>query len=177
MNPTDHESGLTPEELREIIDYNAETGIFTWKNCPGNNTHHRNGKVAGYPRGKARYIVITIYKRNYVASRLAWLYMTGVWPAHNVDHVDLDPSNNKWGNLRAATYSQNNANRRSPKRITGLPRGVSRGTIPNLKKAYEARIKVNKKSIYLGMFETPGAAHEAYLKAQKKYFGEYGRSK
>jgi hypothetical protein len=83
-------------------------------------------------------------RRNYQASRLAWLYMTDSWPVGEIDHANCDRTDNRWANLRLATRSQNQANTR--------PRAAS-----GLKGAYPMRLKwqAKIKRIYLGTFDTP----------------------
>lgn len=103
-----NEKQLTVVQLKELLHYNPETGVFTWARSVGQRA--RIGRVAGskVPSG---YIKISVSKRVYSAHRLAWLYMTGSWPENEIDHVDNNPSNNAFSNLRAATKSQNAQNR------------------------------------------------------------------
>jgi hypothetical protein len=105
--------------------------------------------------------------RQYLAHRLAFFYMTGEWPPHQIDHIDRDPANNRWPNLRPATQGQNNVNKVA-KRTCDLPRGVT----PN-GSGYAARIKKNRVSYHLGTFRTPQEAHQAYLDAATKIHGEF----
>src|ERR1043166_2099295 len=100
---------LAPAGLRELLRYDAETGEFRWEKRMSRSV--RAGDVAGVT-DRDGYRRITIAGRIYPAHRLAWLYMTGTWCSVLVDHRDGDPSNNRWDNLRRATVSQNNANRR-----------------------------------------------------------------
>jgi hypothetical protein len=114
---------------------------------------------------------VTIDNIKYYSHRLAWFYMTGKWPPQDLDHEDTDKSNNAWDNLRLATDSQNNANKTPMNR--DLPKGVDR---LKRKRGFQARIKVNLKSIHLGTFSSAELAHEAYVQAARKYFGEYART-
>ena len=91
----------------------------------------------------------------------------------SVDHIDGNPSNNVRSNLRFATVSQNNANRRATRR-PGCFRGVF--AVPrNAKKPWKAQITVNRASIHLGYFESEAAAAKAYDAAAAKHFGEFAR--
>jgi hypothetical protein len=94
--------------LKEILHYDALTGDFTWKvrlaNCV------RIGDTAGSITGTPSYIYITINKKAYPAHKLAWLYVTGVWPIR-VDHKNTVRTDNRWCNLREATAMENNRNR------------------------------------------------------------------
>ena len=64
---------LSAKRLREILDYNPETGIFTWKVMLA---HRRKpGDVAGsLTHG---YIEIGIENHSYRAHHLAWLLRNG----------------------------------------------------------------------------------------------------
>ena len=97
---------LTGSRLEQLLNDDQETGIFTWR---GGHKKVRAGMIAGTP-DKDGYICIKIDQIMYKAHRLAWLWMTGDWPTEEVDHKDLDKSNNRFGNLREATHSQNNIN-------------------------------------------------------------------
>jgi hypothetical protein len=89
-----------------------------------------------------------------------------------VDHRNRVGSNNTRSNLRFVTVSQNHVNRMKVPNQTGF-RGVKflKGRV--LKKPYQARIKINKKYIYLGYFETPEEAHQAYLSKRSEHYGDF----
>lgn len=93
---------LTAERLREVIHYDPVTGIFTWV---------ASGKRAGTAPTKTRlYRRIGIDGGEYLEQVLAVLYMTGRWPADEVDHDNRDKIDNRRVNLREATRGQNQAN-------------------------------------------------------------------
>lgn len=98
---------ITQEQLKELLDYDPDTGIFTWK---VDRIAIGAGRKAGWlsPRG---YIYITINSRRYLAHRLVWLYAHGFLPSE-LDHINRDASDNRLCNLRVVTGSQNNRNRR-----------------------------------------------------------------
>ena len=156
---------ITPERLRELIHYDPETGTFRWammrKGC-------RVGDIVGSIDSHG-YRVIRLNWKIYNAHRLAWLYMTGVWPRNQIDHKDLNKSNNKWNNLREATYSQNQANRRP---YSGL-KGVS---FFKRDRKWKAQIKVRGNAMHIGYYDCPAAAHFAYLIEADKHFGEFARA-
>ena len=108
---------MTSEKLRSLLHYDHETGTFTW------NAREADCE-AGYFSGSQ--IMIAIDGEIHVASRLAWLYMTGRWPKDQIDHIDRNPSNNRWCNLREATHAQNMKNRKLHKSNTSGYIGVSR---------------------------------------------------
>ncbi|HEX6827287.1 MAG TPA: HNH endonuclease [Nitrospiraceae bacterium] len=158
----DKHSSLTQERLKELLHYDPDTGIFTW-------IVQRNGKgniwnTAGclYPSG---YWYITLCRRQYRAHRLAWFYMTGMWPINEIDHINRDRLDNRFSNLRLATRSENNQNIISPKNNNkyGLP-GIKRHRI----NSWIATIRVNGKRHYIGCYGTPERAHSAYLEAKAK---------
>jgi|ERR1700720_213694 len=109
---------LTVERLRERLSYDPESGIFTWRVAVGcARCRRKPGDLAGRLLDRG-YRQIKIEGRQYLAHRLAVHYMTGAWPEHEVDHRDLDKSNNRWDNLRAATSSQNKSNTRRQRNNT-----------------------------------------------------------
>jgi len=116
---------LTQEVLHEALDYDKELGVFTWKvDRPLNhfkNSHAKNtymdrfaGKRAGYASKYGKrglyYLQIRIKGKIFLAHRLAWFYVNGVWPSEFLDHKDGDGLNNKWVNLREVTRTINGRN-------------------------------------------------------------------
>jgi hypothetical protein len=88
-----------------------------------------------------------------------------------IDHKDRDTLNNQKANLRPCTTSQNGANcKRRETNTTGF-KGVRRNG-----SRYMARIKVNGRELYLGTYDTPEEAHQVYMAAARKYFGEFARA-
>jgi hypothetical protein len=159
---------LTRARLRELLHYNPKTGQFRWRKACSRGVNA--GDVAGgfHPRRGSR--VICIQRRSYPEHQLAWFYMTGRWGRPTIDHRDRDSTNNRWENLRRATPSQNNANRRRPRHNTSGYKGVH---LCRRTAKWVARIVYRDKSIYLGRFPTPQAAHAAYVAAAHKLFGEF----
>jgi len=161
---------ITAARLREILHYDPETGLFAWKLATSKRTIIRS--LAGHANKKIKYIVITIYRRHYLAQRLAWLYMTGEWPKGRVDHKDLDRTNNRWVNLREATSSENKMNRHAYSNNTSGLKGVSwhgqRGK-------WRANIAAHGVQTHLGVFDCPAAAYFAYVVAANEKHGEFAR--
>lgn len=158
---------ITHEELLRTLSYDPEAGAFRWLILT-KRSQNKIGDVAGCDNGNG-YRRIIIKQHKYFAHRLAWFYMTGEW-AKEVDHIDLNPSNNRWNNLRKSVHSRNQANCRKRSHNQSGFKGVSpyRGR-------WRAAITVNGKHGHLGMFDDPAIAHEAYKVAAQKAFGEFAR--
>jgi len=157
---------LTREYLRKILYYNELTGNFIWRVHVSDRTPV--GTIAGTNRSN-KCIIITIDLKKYRAHRLAWLYMTGDWPKKNIDHKDRNPLNNAWVNLREATVQQNcfNCGIRSHSK-TGF-KGVHR----EITGRYSANATINGKRHYIGVFDTPEEAHEAFKTFIKPIHGDF----
>jgi hypothetical protein len=171
---------IDQETLKRLLEYNPDTGVFIWKSRPDGakrwNARYA-GKVAGFhwtPRGsRVAYVSIRIFDWPFLGHRLAWLYMTGEWPAEAVDHKDLDGLNNRWENLRPATKAQNGANTRAPRTNSSGFKGVS---LHKPTGKYRAYIKIGERQVWLGYHDTAEAAHAAYAAAAKSMRGEYARA-
>ena len=149
---------ITQQELKQLIYYDPETGDFTWK---VNRGKAALGKLAGHIcfKNTKQYRIIGVNGRIDRAHRLAWLYMTGSWPADEIDHINGDRSDNRIENLRVATPSENQHNQKSVKGFYFHKRD----------KKFIARIKADGKQIHIGHYETEELAREAYLEAKAKY--------
>jgi len=160
---------ITAARLRELLDYNHETGEFRWRKRVSRSA--QAGDVAGtlHTDGCRR---IRIKRRDYRAHHLAWLYMTGRWCSALIDHRDGNPSNNCWKNLRRATASQNCANARRSKNNTSGFKGVSR----TRNGRWRAAIDKKRRNHHLGYFATPQEAHAAYAAAAPRLHGEFART-
>ena len=159
---------LTQSRLKSLLNYDQTTGIFIW------SVNRRGTALAGTVAGNAcpkGYICIKVDGRLYKAHRLAWLYMTGIWPPDQIDHRDLNKSNNRWLNLRPATNAQNRANSRVNKT---LPKGVSFDRDAKAK-PYISQIKVSGKRKYLGRYASAEEAHSVYCRAAVAAKGEFAR--
>jgi hypothetical protein len=97
---------ITQSELKEVLDYNPETGIFIWRVRSNNNL--QIGDVAGCTFDE--YCYIGINNKVYATHRLAWLYVYGYFPENNIDHKDRNPSNNRIDNLREVGQQCNTRN-------------------------------------------------------------------
>jgi len=169
-----HVNHFSAEYLREILQYDPVSGVFTWK--IGGRGGVRAGAIAGKIRparpGGGPTRAIGINGKVYQAHRLAWIYMTGEWPRLGVDHINTDSLDNKWNNLRLATTQQNGANRGLPQNNTSGFKGVHWN---ESNKAWKAQIKHNGVRIHLGYFTDPELAHAAYCAKARELFGEFAR--
>jgi HNH endonuclease len=158
---------VTAERLRELLNYDPETGVFTWRLADGRLV--TGGDVAG-TRHSRGYIVISVGGRRYFAHRLAWLYVTGAWPTHHIDHVNGVAHDNRIANLREATPAQNTRNGKLHRDNKSGLKGVSRAG-----NHWRATIGIGRRTVHLGCFKTPEAAHAAYCVAARKHHGEFHR--
>lgn len=160
---------ITPERLRQILNYDPETGIFTWRQKP--NRNKPIGALAGTRHRKGHW-QITVDGGRYFAHCLAWLWVYGVWPENQIDHRNAIRADNRIGNLRQATQTQNNANRQLGKNACGY-KGVSLHRQSGL---FRARIKIHRREHCIGYYATAPEAHRAYVAAAQSIFGEFARS-
>jgi hypothetical protein len=166
-HPKDKETDLNADQLRSLLDYNPETGIFRYKVTPSRQSKVKAGDIAGYVRG-GKYLIISINGEKYYAHRLAWLWMYGTWPENLIDHRNKCKVVNNIGNLRPATQSQNCANAPKKSNNTSGFKGVTKS-----KKRWRAQITYRKQVHYLGNFKTREEAHEAYVKKAREFYGEF----
>ncbi|HBA3774519.1 TPA: HNH endonuclease [Escherichia coli] len=130
----------------EVLDYNKETGIFTWKKKL--SARGAVGKVAGTI--SYGYNAINIDGVRYFAHRLAWLYVYGEWPKQEIDHIDRNRRNNAISNLRDVSRVVNALNV-GPRNSNAGIKGV---TFCQARNQWQAQINVSGKNITLGRFNT-----------------------
>ena len=159
------------EELNEFLNYDPDTGQFTWKTRRG---RIRAGSIAGSLHKHTRYVHIKINGKSYQSHRLAYKMFYGSDPVDMLDHIDCDKSNNRIANLRDATNAQNKINTGPPKNNTSGFKGVSANS-DSSKKPWAAQIIINKKKIHLGRYKTKEEAALTYEKAAKELYGEFVR--
>ncbi len=157
---------LTIERLHKLVHYDPETGDVIWKAA---RKYKLEGKKAGY-LGSKGYWRVSIDGKEYLAQRLIWFWMTGRWPYPEAEHRDTNKLNNKWGNLREATRSQNCANKKAH---VDNKLGIKGVDIHNGK--YRARIFVNKEWVHLGYRAIAEEASALYALAAIAHFGEFAR--
>lgn len=150
--------------LKALLSYNEKTGEFTWrvKKGPVNA-----GDRAGGPASWGWRVFID--GRFYQANVLAWFYVHGEWPKLIVDHIDRNPLNNVFSNLRLATVAQNKANCSIYKNNKLRVKGVRL----HRNGQYEARIRKDGHLVYIGCFRTIDEAKNAYNSYASELFGEF----
>ena len=163
---------LTQCKLKKLLDYNAETGVFIWRErdvnlflhcenpariCNSWNTKYA-GCVAGHKVKKKSglfYISIALGEtaignvKKYQAHRLAWLYITGRFPEFQIDHIDGDGTNNKWLNLRDATNQENHKN---VKRHCDNTSGYTGISLDKKSGKWDVRVQLNGKPVFRKLF-------------------------
>jgi hypothetical protein len=160
---------LTHERLLSVLHYDPATGRFTWLVQISNISA---GSEAGSDHGNG-YIEIGLDGTSHFAHRLAWFYMTGEWPSGQIDHRDLDRSNNRWRNLRPATHGQNVHNS-GPRKNNS--HGFKGAFFSKKARKWGAQIMFRRQKYSLGYFDTPQEAHAAYAQKAIELHGEFARS-
>jgi hypothetical protein len=153
---------LTQQLLKDLLHYDPDTGVFT--NLVNRGKRALIGDQAGYlhPTG---YVKIVINRKLYRAHRLAWLYMYGVWPKDQLDHINRIRDDNRINNLREASNSENLQNMSLTSRNTSGYKGVSWN---KRECKWYARIYLNYKEIYLGYFTNLDDAVAARKQAEEQ---------
>lgn len=154
---------LTQARLRELLDYDPETGVFTWKVRRGGSAN--SGSLAGRlnPQG---YRKIGVLKKIYSAHRLVFLWMTGSFPLFEVDHKNGNRDDNRWVNLREALHQENGQNQGTRTDNTSTHPGVS---WQPKKKLWVAYITVLGQRVTLGRSKSFEKACEIRKAAKVKY--------
>lgn len=157
---------LTASEARDIWSYDPETGDFFWKISPKYDIPA--GLRAGSFDGK--YWRLNFKGRVYKASRVAWLYMTGLWPVHQIDHINGGKADDRFSNLREATNAQNSLNRKVK---TSNKLGVK--GVHKKRYGFVAQAVIGGRYVLNKQFRTLEAAKAAYDAAVAKAHGQYAR--
>lgn len=148
-------TNLSISELKEDVTYDPETGIFVRRRTrPG----VKAGSVAGCS-SHLGYVKVCVLGKRYYAHRLAWMYIHGTWPEHEIDHINGDPSDNRISNLRPATRLENCQNLVTKKGNLGASWHIQN-------KKFIAQIQVKGVQVNLGFFDKREDAQAAYLKAK-----------
>lgn len=155
---------MDQEDLKAVLAYDPDTGVFTWVARPGRRC------VIGAPVGSptaAGYLRVRVNNKLHYLHRLAWLYVTGVWPKNHIDHINGDVADNRFVNLRDVDRFTNLQNERKARKhnVTGLLGAHFRRDTGK----FAARIRVDGACLILGQFTTAEEAHHAYIAAKRQY--------
>ena len=172
---------LSFSDVARILRADFETGKLYWlprtqdifpvgKHAADHNCAKWNGKFAGK---EALNTLVTggyrgggIFGKAYSAHRVIWLLHTGSFPLHHIDHINGDRSDNRISNLRAATRTENNRNRRIPNNNTSGAMGV---IWSKQDQKWRAQIKVDGRKRHLGYFDNFADAVATRKLAEIKY--------
>lgn len=156
-------NSLTYTRLRDLLHYDPDLGWFMRLQNVGQRPDHKAGAIPGSLSARDGYVTLTIDGTKYQSHQVAWFYMTGTWPKHEVDHIDTLRSHNNFFNLRPADDFVQAQNRiRARKDSTTGVQGVGRHW-----NKFRAYIRHNGKRRHLGLFDTEALAHAAYVDAKR----------
>lgn len=175
-----------PAILRNLLTYDMESGLLFWKprdvsmfldgkhsrerTCAKWNTRF-SGKQAfniddhGYRRG-------FLLGRKYSAHRVIWAICYGHWPAGEIDHIDGNPANNAFSNLRLSTHQQNSLNRKIRRDCTSGVKGIS---WHKASRKWRARIMTNGVRVCVGSFDSLADAENAICEYRTIAHGTFAR--
>jgi len=148
---------LTHEYLTYLLSYDCATGLFTREVTTG--TTAIKGMTVGSAHNQG-YISVSINRNKYLLHRLAWFYVHKEWP-EVIDHINGDKKDNRIANLRSVTQYENTLNRKKYKGFQGVHWCSQQGR-------YKAKIKIDKKTVYIGSFKCPKEAEKAYLEKKRE---------
>lgn len=156
---------FAPDELRERLSYDPETGRLTWKKARDSGRIGKEAKCLDV----AGYIQVNVAGSVLKGHRIAWAIYYGEWPSDHIDHINGVRNDNRIANLRCVNGTMNTQNKRngSCKSKTGVL-GVYFYEQMRPEKRYRAKIQANGKQYHLGGFSTPEEAHEAYVQAKRR---------
>lgn len=170
---------ITQRRLMERLNYDQETGIFTWRTKEGVGSRVVIGSTAGTiktDRCGIKYLRIYIDNKRYYAHRLAWLYIFGEHAPEGmeIDHIDGNGLNNSIANLRCVDKVNNQRNRRMNPRNTSGKTGVF---FCNTANKWAVQIGLNNHRKFLGHFDSLEEAIQARSNAEVKYNFHPGHGK
>lgn len=170
---------ITQNILKELLNYDPNTGLLTWKarserwfrNAKSSKAWNKKhaGKVAGsithIQSSSLSYVRIKILGKNILAHRLAWMLVHGAWPEH-VDHINGCGTDNRMCNIRSVQPATNLRNKKlhmnNKSGIPGVAWEVDRSK-------WRAEISINGKMKRLGSFPDKFDAICARKSAENRY--------
>lgn len=160
---------ITQEYLKSILHYDPETGVFTRLSDKTGRfgVGSRVGSISDHG-----YLKTSISGKEYYLHRLAFLFMLGEIPKHEIDHINMSRDDNRWYNLRQATRSENGMNKKAQSNNKSGVKGIF---FDRRRNRWVAKIGKNGSKKEIGAFVTKEEAQLAYHNASKEDHGEYGR--
>jgi hypothetical protein len=152
------------DRLKELLKYDPMTGDFTRLTNTGGR---RAGSTAGSVNQKNGYRYVSVDGRYYLAHRLGWFFVNGVWPEGDLDHINRCRTDNRLGNLREVTSKENGENYGPFSNNTSGHRGVTWDTSRHM---WVAQIKHHGRQVSLGRFRTKAEAIAARKGAERVAF-------
>ena len=149
---------MTPEQLRELFYWNAESGEIFWRERYGRRQAFVSVQTQGYLYGKVK-------GKNYLAHRVLWALENGKWPDGEIDHINQNKKDNRISNLHVVSHTENNRNKGVYKNNTSGTPGVCRTKAGK----WRSYITVHKKQIHVGVFDCLEKAKAARSKACQEY--------
>ena len=150
--------------LHELFEY-RDDGVLIRK--VATNWRLKAGSVAGSFNRTSGYYRVYVDGVAYQVHRVVWaMHNDGPVP-EQLDHKDLDKTNNRIGNLRPATDAQNRVNR------PGRSRTGFKGVGLNRDGWFQARINEGGRLKSLGNFRSADEAARVYDAAAVRLHGEY----
>lgn len=168
---------LTQQRLKELLHYDPETGVFTWiKSLRAGWNGKQAGTLFSPPHARTSYLRVNLFRKNYLAHRLAFLYMKGSMPPR-VDHYDCDGLNNRWVNLRKASHSQNISNATTKSNNSSGVKNVHWERSSNKwRGTFCTTLPCGKRKVFnVGLFSDIGEAAEAVRLKRIELHGEFAR--
>jgi hypothetical protein len=157
---------ITQSELKEVLNYDPNTGIFTWKQKTSNRI--KVGAIAGNLHN-CGYIELKVKGNRILAHRLAWLYEHGKLPSL-IDHINGDKKDNRICNLRQASFAENAYN--SKIRVDNKS-GIRCVCWDNKRQSWGVRIKLEGKLKYFGNYKDLNEAAKIAEKYRKEYHASF----
>lgn len=171
---------ITPDFLRQLLDYDPSTGVFHWRERPLSMFRTTPKRTAEHSRaiwnkryaGKVissvtayGYARIQIFQTYYFAHRIAWMLMKHQWPVNDIDHINGNRLDNRISNLRDATRAENLQNLKK----SGIGASGYKGAHWNSeRRKWKSSIKLHGVTHHLGYFSSKEEAHNAYVKAKRR---------
>ena len=153
---------ITQERLKQLVSYDPETGVFMRKVRTSNRVDMSKpmGTLDSYG-----YLWSSLDGKAFRLHRLAMIYVHGAVHDGDVDHINMNRTDNRISNLREVDRSTNMQNKRTASAnnkcgLMGVCFDARRGS-------YYAQIRINGKNTHLGKFDSAELAHGAYLFAKR----------